>query len=253
MHYLPIELSVDEKWTEATLTLKRTAKELIRHVLYRMGHRRKYAHLSGDRSANFNTIYRTGVWQHGDGDIPGSGTGSTIDATASLRSELANAICEYGIASLLDIGCGDFTWMQHTGIECDYIGVDIVPGVIVANTKSYANDKRKFLVADFVENNQGLKADAVLCREVLFHLSLADARSVIRNALGTGCRYLLLTSDKGTKFNSNIVSGDFRLLNLQRRPFTLPKPLQAIRDENGGEAPGRIVGIWDAEDVRKQF
>ena len=50
-----------------------------------------------------------------------------------------------------------------------------------------------------------------------------------------------------TLFNSDIQSGDFRLLNLERAPFRLPPPQRLISDDL--VVAGRRLGVWRAADV----
>lgn len=225
-----------------------TAKELARHLFHRLGGRRSRAHLQGDRQARFATIYRTGAWQHGDETAPSSGWGSTLEVTEPLRLALPELVRRLGVKTLLDIGCGDFTWMREVELGCDYVGVDIVESVVEANRSAFTTPARRFLHVDAVEGLPDLSADLVLCREVLFHLSLADAKQLLRNALGTGCRHMLLTSDDATSFNADIESGDFRVVNLQRRPFAFPAPEQRIEDSR--LVKGRFVGLWPAQAIR---
>lgn len=227
----------------------RTAKEVARHLLYALGRKRGFDHLEGDRAARFATIYRTGVWQCGDSAAPSSGLGSTLEVTEPLRHALPGLVRELDVRTLLDIGCGDYTWMRDVELGCDYVGIDIVESVIEANHAAFSGPSRTFLLTDAVEGLGELRADLVLCREVLFHLSFADARALLRNALATGCTHLLLTSDDATVFNSDIESGDFRVVNLRQRPFSLPEPARRIEDSRLVE--GRYLGLWSAAAVRR--
>lgn len=230
------------------MSLARTAKEVARHLLHSAGYRRKLSHLTGDREASFAAIYEQGVWAHGEADVPLSGHGSSVAATTVLRDELGRMLESIGTRTLLDLGCGDFTWMQHADLHCKYIGLDIVPSVIERNRAKYGSESREFLVGDFV-NQVPPRADTVICREVLFHLSFADALSGLRNALAMGCSHFILTSDSGTGFNADIVSGDFRRLNLQKRPFNFPPPSAKIDDS--AVSAGRCMGLWQADAVRQ--
>lgn len=222
----------------------RTAKEVARHFLHAVGRKRGFDHLEGDRAARFATIYRTGVWQCGDSAAPSSGLGSTLEVTEPLRQALPALVRELDVRTLLDIGCGDFTWMREVELGCDYVGIDIVESVIEANRSAFGGPTRRFARIDAVEGLGDLRADLVLCREVLFHLSFADAKSLLRNALATGCSYLLLTSDALTEFNSDIESGDFRVINLRRRPFSFPAPERRVEDSR--LVSGRYLGLWPA-------
>lgn len=230
--------------------LIRTIKEMARHMLHRAGVRRRFGYLEApDRSARFANIYDQGVWRHGDADVPASGLGSTIAATESVRTALPALVARLGIESVLDLGCGDFTWMKHVPLGADYCGVDIVPSVVAANLAAFAGPTRRFLLADGVTDALP-DAEFVLCREMLFHLSLADGRRLIANILSRPRRYLLITSDRGTRFNADIVTGDFRLINLERPPFHFPPPIETIRDDK--VANGRILGLWATAELAKR-
>jgi hypothetical protein len=179
------------------VSLGRTTKEAVRHLFHRAGYRRRLPHLQDDRRRSFAAIYDQGAWRHGDESVPPSGHGSSIGATEGVRGALPGLLETIGTKTLLDLGCGDFTWMQTVRLPCNYIGVDIVPSVIEQNRRNFASPQREFEVLDFVVEVPP-KADTVLSREVLFHLSLDDGLAGLRNALATGCTHLLLTSDRGT-------------------------------------------------------
>jgi SAM-dependent methyltransferase len=227
----------------------RTLKEVVRQVLYLCGWRRDLPHLRpATRAERFGQIYATGVWAHGDASTPGSGAGSSLEATAKLREELPRLIERLGVRSLVDVGCGDFTWMQSIALPCRYVGVDIVPAVIEANTARFGSPKRRFMVCDAVKE-PAPEGELALCREILFHLSFEDAEAALRNILAGERRYVAATTDRGTGFNANIASGDFRLLNLERPPFSFPRPIEEIDDS--AVAKGRVLGVWDAASLRR--
>lgn len=227
----------------------RTLKEFARHALHTAGVRRKLDHLKHpDRGSRFADIYRTGVWTHGDASVPGSGHGSSLQATGGIRERLPELLAELGTQRLLDVGCGDFTWMSRIDLPCSYIGVDIVSAVVQENERLHGSPTRAFLLADSVTDRLP-DADTVLCREVLFHLSFADAMSALKNIVSQPRRFVILTTDKDTAFNADIESGDFRLLNLERKPFRLPPPLTGIPDD--AVASRRLLGVWRAEEIRK--
>lgn len=183
-----------------------------------------------------------------DADNPGSGAGCTLTATQEIRRALPDALRWYSVETLLDVGCGDFTWMKETELPCRYIGMDIVPDVLAENERLYANDQRRFVLGDAVSEELP-DADAVLFREILFHLSFEDARAALLNALSKPRRYIFATTDRSTLFNADILSGDYRVLNLERGPFRLPPPRWKINDSKLVE--GRLIGVWSADDVRQ--
>jgi SAM-dependent methyltransferase len=225
----------------------RSAREFARHSLYRLGLRKTIdTRLTGDLADRFKGIYDQGIWTQGRADVPGSGAGSTLAATANLRTRLPGLLRELGATSLLDVGCGDLHWLSHLALPCPYLGLDIVPHVIETNIARFGSDSRRFAVANAVSDKLA-PADVILCREVIFHLSFADSRALLRNLLATGCRWILLTSDTATRFNADIESGGARILNLEIAPFRLGAPAQAITEDSSYH--GRIIGIWPAAAV----
>lgn len=228
--------------------IKRSLHELRQHILHRAGLRRQPDYLiHADRQSRFSHIYETGIWSHGDKEIPSSGHGSSLKAAREVRKQLPAILTELGSRCLLDVGCGDLTWMRNLDLPCDYIGVDIVTSVIQTNILENKSHTSRFLVADGVTDSLP-DADTVLCREVLFHLSFGDCIATLRNILAKPREFVILTTDRETIFNADIESGDFRVLNLEKRPFRLPPPMKAIPDNL--IMPGRILGIWRAGQVR---
>jgi hypothetical protein len=226
----------------------RSAREFARHWLYRLGLRKTAdPRVTGSLADRFTGIYEQGIWTEGRDDVPGSGAGSTLDATATLRARLPGLLAELGATSLLDVGCGDLHWMSKLELPCPYLGIDIVPAVIARNVAEYGNETRQFAVSNAVSDALA-PADVVLCREVIFHLSFADSRALLRNLLSTGCRWIMLTSDSATRFNADIESGGARILNLEIAPFRLGAPMQTVEEDES--YPGRRIGVWSAAQVR---
>jgi hypothetical protein len=81
-----------------------------------------------DLAERFKLIYRTNLW---GAETSQSGLGSELDATASLRHDLAHLLRSFEVTSILDLPCGDFAWMAQmelSGIR--YLGADIVPDIV---------------------------------------------------------------------------------------------------------------------------
>jgi hypothetical protein len=225
----------------------RTSKEVARHVLHRLGVKRKFGYLQPEkREQRFAQIYEQRVWAHGDDAVPGSGRGSTLDATTGIREALPGLLDRLGCETLMDLGCGDFTWMREVELGRPYIGVDLVAGVIEENIRRFGADDRSFIHADAAVDPLPA-ADVVLCREVLFHLSFDDIRKVLENVFSQPRRYLIATTDEVTVFNSNIRSGDYRFLNLRRAPFRFGEPVASLSDT--GVAASRQLAVWPVRQV----
>lgn len=195
----------------------------------------------------FSNIYETGLWKFQTGQ-PLSGAGSSEASAQYLIESFPKLLSSLEISSLLDIGCGDFAWMQKIDLPCSYVGIDIVPSVIAANTERFSTVDRSFLCIDATFDRVPT-ADAALCREVLFHLSFDHAMLVIRNVRRSGVQFFFATTDPITAFNSDIETGDFRILNLQKPPFKFGPPIAQIRDDS--ITARRIIGVWRVADFPK--
>jgi SAM-dependent methyltransferase len=236
-----------------------TIREVVRHGLHATAldwllTKRRVARgletgylFAADRRQVFEQIYSRGVWLNNDDKRDSrSGAGSELDATVGIRASLPPVLADLGVRSMVDIGCGDFTWMQYVDLGVRYIGVDVVRAVVDANRKLYGSVGREFRCLDAVAEPLPA-ADVALCREVLFHLSFADAKKILENVKRSGARYLIATTDAATSFNSDIRTGDFRVLNLCRRPFRFPVPVSWISDE--AVQVGRGIGVWRTADI----
>lgn len=238
-----------------------TTREAIRHILFTTGTYGAVTRLRAMRGAGgsahlrerdirsrFNSIYDTSVWRHGNDEIPRSGGGSSLSATSAIREILPSLLDDLHVQTLLDIGCGDFSWMRHVNLSQNYVGIDIVETVVASNKSNFEGPRRTFFSLDAVVDELP-DANAVLCREVLFHLSFSDIRKLLRNILSKDRSYFICTSDRQTHFNSDIPTGDFRLLNLEAWPLRLPAPIRVFDDCT--VAPRRILGVWDAKRLRR--
>jgi hypothetical protein len=213
---------------------------------------RAYKRLSQGRSSDslekrFARIYKLNLWR---GDETRCGPGSSLAETRVIRSELPRIASERSVRSLLDIPCGDLAWMKEIPLDLDaYIGADIVPAIVEDNTERFGSPTRSFTRLD-VRTDPLPKVDAVLCRDCLDHLALADVRQALTNIVSSGASYLLVTTYPGRESNPDITTGDWRPLNLQKAPFSLPAPLELINEES--EKPGyadKSLALWLVADI----
>jgi hypothetical protein len=129
-------------------------------------------------------------------------------------------------------------------LPCEYIGVDIVPELIAAN-RMFERPGVRFSVVDVIADPPP-EADVAFCREILFHLSFRDAQAALAN-ICKASSWLIATTDPSIWFNSDIPTGDFRQINLERRPYRFPRPRQVIIDDV--LVPGRVLGIWKTAEL----
>jgi hypothetical protein len=198
-------------------------------------------------SSAFSTIYRAQLW---GADGEGSGTGSTLRATAGTRALVELLVWRHRVTRLLDAPCGSSHWWPpllrrlRSAIPCfTYRGLDVVASVIVANAARYAGDPAvSFDVADLsaVPLPRGAH-DMILCRDALQHIPLLDAIDVLQNFARAAPRILAVGSylgeagagngKAGSVHNREILVGEYFLVNLMLAPFNMTSPMD-ILDEN---------------------
>jgi len=92
--------------------------------------------------------------------------------------------------------------------------------------------------------------DAVLCRDCLVHLSFTDAQEALANVARSGAKWLLTTSFPRVERNDDIVTGQWRPLNLTRPPFNLPEPAKRIAENcTESEFADKVLGVWPIADL----
>ena len=196
----------------------------------------------------FTRIYVKRRWISG-GTL--SGAGSTFAETEVIRAELPPLLRTLEVRSMLDIPCGDFNWMREMELSVKYIGADIVVPLIKKNRRSFASPHREFLVADVIRDKLP-EVDLVLCRDCLVHLSNEDAIKAVRNIKRSGAKHLLVTTYPVRKENVDILTGEWRALNLELPPFRFPPPLRVINENSradGGKGSDKSLGLWRVVDL----
>lgn len=195
----------------------------------------------------FNEIFRRNAW---NGSDSASGAGSDWMQTRRLVAELPKLLREFQIRSLLDIPCGDFFWMREidlTGIQ--YTGGDIVTELISHNRR-YETRNVTFKLLDLLTSPLP-RADLVLSRDCLVHLSHSDVFRALANICRTGSELLLTTTFPRHKRNRDICTGEWRTLNLELEPFVFPKPLMILEEgcTETEEYGDKSLGLWRVADV----
>lgn len=197
----------------------------------------------------FEHIYKTNLWGGADSV---SGEGSSRIQTEHLESELSRLFGHLGIQVILDLPCGDFSWMQNVDLgPARYIGADIVPDIIASNQSQYGSPKHQFLTCDLTSDALPA-ADLLLCRDCLVHLSFADIYRALENISSSSITYFLTTTFPDHELNEDICTGDWRLLNLETPPFCFPSPLLMLNErctEGKGRYPDKSLALWHVKDM----
>lgn len=197
----------------------------------------------------FTQIYKSNLWNSDDSV---SGSGSDIGQTSEVTKRLPDLLKDYKIKTILDLPCGDFNWMKgiDLGVE-EYIGGDIVEEIIARNQQAYGDETHRFVNLDLLDDPLP-KTGLIFCRDCLVHLSNGDILRAFVNIKRSGIKYLLTTTFVERTGNPDIVSGDWRPLNLQREPFNLPEPICVIDEkcsEGDGEFSDKSLGLWLSENL----
>ena len=203
----------------------------------------------GTAEERFRHIYETNHWNDAESV---SGPGSTLEETEPIRRALPTMLAELGASSLLDLPCGDFHWMQHTDLSgIDYIGGDLVGELIERNRAQHARDGVAFRKLDLVYDTLPA-VDAVLCRDCLVHLSFADAQAALANIARSGAKWLLTTSFPDVTRNDDIVTGQWRPINLMLSPFNLPESKKVITENcTETEFADKTLSLWAVESLKQ--
>ena len=190
----------------------------------------------------FNEIYDKGAWAKGADGKGTSGVGSTLEITREYRAYLEAFIKSHEIKSIVDAGSGD--WEFSSAVDWNhahYLGVDISNTVVGAVKRKYESDLVKFQVGDVTESLP--RADLLICKDVLQHLSFAQVRKFIKNNLKKGkYKWAIITNDRGAE-NRDIKAGDFRPINLSAPPFGVKKLVDLPVTFDG--QPEKIVELLD--------
>jgi 2-polyprenyl-3-methyl-5-hydroxy-6-metoxy-1,4-benzoquinol methylase len=194
----------------------------------------------------FTEIYKSNHWSSSESL---SGKGSEIIQTSTLINELNKLIIDFNITSILDIPCGDFNWMQKVSLEnIDYLGADIVEELINEMKIKYEQtEKLQFKVLNLISDPLP-KRDLIIVRDCLVHLSNVDIKNAIENLKSSGSTYLLTTTFINHKRNHDIVTGNWRAINLQEKPYNFAIPVLIINEnctEGFGEFNDKSMALWE--------
>ena len=197
----------------------------------------------------FKDIYVRNHWRDSDS---ASGTGSNLRQTETIRNELPILIKDLEIKSILDLPCGDFFWFDSMNLSLEkYTGGDIVEEIIQQNNKKYGNAYREFKVLDITEDKLPV-SDLIFCRDCLVHFSYNDIFKTIDNIKNSNSKYLLTTTFPKHK-NRNIVTGNWRQINLQIPPFNFDEPIRLINEnctEGDEENEDKSLALWEISKIK---
>ncbi|HEY2957433.1 MAG TPA: class I SAM-dependent methyltransferase [Actinomycetota bacterium] len=231
--------------------MERRVRGLVRQAMpFLVPMRRRYVEWSYEASSRsrerlFTNIFRSNHWGGADSV---SGGGSDLDQTSALRAALPGILQRLGVRSLLDAPCGDFHWMRRVDLPLEqYVGGDIVDDLVRRLQATYAAPGREFLRMDLTVDPLP-RVDAILSRDCLVHFSFRQIDAAVRNFRRSGAVYLLTTTFTDRDRNQDIVTGDWRPLNLCAPPLGWPEPVTVINEgctEGGSVFADKSLGVWE--------
>lgn len=220
-------------------------------VAFDPDHFAKIAEVDGppDALTAFRYAYRHNLWR---GPETASGPGSSVAQTGVVANTLPEMCRRYHIASLLDVPCGSCSWMAQIDLPgVQYTGGDIVPEVVAEAARRYGAPERRFLVLDLTRSPLPA-ADLLLCRDCLVHLSYVDIAQAIENVRNSDLEYVLTTTFTAESDFRDIVTGDWRPINLEVPPFSFPRPVELVMEqctEQSGAFADKALGLWQVSDL----
>ena len=104
--------------------------------------------LPGSLSKKFDKVFLHNLFQ---GQSSKSGNGSSLHETQEIAQAFPRFAAQLEIQSMLDIPCGDLTWMSQVDLgQIRYIGGDVAPSLIAHLTNSYPD--KEFHILNIVQD-----------------------------------------------------------------------------------------------------
>lgn len=150
---------------------------------------RKFNNL--DNRGTFTEIYKKKLWNKKSNLDFDSGTGSHEEYIVKQYVEVINNFLSKKKLSVVDIGCGDFNIASKFYFNSKkYYGIDVVEDLINYLNKEYSDVNLNFINADATKEKLP-KADCLLIKEVLQHLSNHDIKLLLNNI--RNFKYVIVT------------------------------------------------------------
>ena len=116
-----------------------------------------------------------------------------ISQVQVIIKQLNPLIKKFNIKTVLDLPCGDFSWMKYVNLnDVNYLGIDIVEELITNNMNIYSKKniyfKTKNLIIDSIP-----KCDLIINRDCLVHFSFIDIYKSLQNIKQSQSKFLLTT------------------------------------------------------------
>ena len=112
------------------------------------------------------------------------------------------------IKSILDMPCGDFSWMQNLvkkNIDINYTGYDIVKDIIGRNNKKYSSNKINFFCRDIVNEKTFDNFDLIFIRDFFIHIDNESINRILINIKNSKVKFLACSNNNNESFNNDVI------------------------------------------------
>ncbi len=198
----------------------------------------------------FDRIYRYNFW---GGKSSRSGTGSEGEFARQKIAILDEIIKEHQVSSILDLGCGDFFWMQEIAGAVDrYHGVDIVESVIEANKRQFENEQVSFSCLDLSDPEQQKmlpvrEVDLVTCLDVFGHMLNQEVDSLLNFVLNDLDARLLLVTNRRDESSTDYLQREktrHQGIDIEQHPLFLERQPKRVK-QVPGHYPDDFFDLYD--------
>ena len=189
----------------------------------------------------------TDIYEKNKGE-EGLQTESTKNAVIQPFVEyLQGFIDTHEISSIIDMGCGYGELMKAVQFpkNTEYLGLDIVDGIIDYNKKNYARDNVEFATVNTLEDLAAYQGDLLILKDVMQHWTTAQV-IYTRDYIIPNFRYAIIVNDiwvqGSAPINSEINVGGSRPLDLEIVPFSMK--LKHIGDYDSSSLQKKRVYLY---------
>jgi len=193
----------------------------LNYFLYKK-HESNYFFTKTNNKQIFENIYTKKIWNGGNDNIPLSGPGSSLQNTKECSILLNDFIYKNSCKSVLDLGCGDLTWMSKTNFFNDtkitYNGVDVVEFLIEKHKFGFPD--KNFYCEDLTIYTDFEFASVVIIRDVIFHLKNDEIVKIFKN-IKNKFDFIAITSCKNEINNDIFNKFQFSQKNINKEPFNV--------------------------------
>ena len=201
-----------------------------------------------DLEKAFENIYSNNLWGSPD-SIPerlnqkfysGGGTDPENDFNNLYKNLIQSYVDRDDVKTVAEIGCGD--WEVSSRIDwkkVQYTGYDVVKDLIDYNNSNYANDNINFVCDSNIFENNNLKADLIIIKDVLQHLPPSYYINFLKS-ITSNFKYNIITNDYSPQ-NSEISFGGYQGNDFTTSPFNLQQSLHFVWNQKFIEAGRKIT------------